>query len=211
MERSPSARDPDHSAGFPGLVTEDREQLAAWLRDTAAGDDRAFRSLYQATAPKLYALLLRILHSQGEAEDALQDVFVSVWQNAASYKRWRGTPLTWLLTIARNRAFDLLRRRRPETGLDDLGPNSESALAGRASLQPERQNEVMQALENVQRFLKELPRDQRRALTLAYFQGMPYHELARRLGVPENTVKTWVRRGLIHLRALLTERSGGDT
>lgn len=187
-------------------VLAEPEQLAAWLRAVAGGDEKAFRSLYLATAPKLYGLLLRILRKEDGAEDALQDVFVSIWQKAGSYAPRRGTPLAWLLSIARHRALDLLRRRRPESSLEDTGGWEQAALTERTALQPERQHEIMEMFATVEQYLGELPPDQRRALLLAYFQGVPYQELAERLGVPEGTVKTWVRRGLLTLRARLAGR-----
>ena len=172
----------------------------------AAGDQRAFRRLYQATAPKLMALLIRILGTEEAAEDALQDAFVKIWQKAGSFAPERGSGLTWMLTVARYQALDMMRRRRPMGSIDDASAETSAALAERAALQPENREETMQTLARIQDYLGDLPRDQRRALMLAYFRGMPYRELAQRLRVPEATIKTWVRRGLARLRERLKER-----
>ncbi|MEQ8797850.1 MAG: sigma-70 family RNA polymerase sigma factor [Salinisphaeraceae bacterium] len=181
-------------------------QISAWLQAVAAGDQRAFRRLYHATAPKLMALLIRILGTEEAAEDALQDAFVKIWQKAGSYAPERGSGLTWMLTVARYQALDMLRRRRPMGSIDDTSVETNAALAERAALQPENHEETMQTLTRIQDYLGDLPRDQRRALMLAYFRGMPYRELAQRLRVPEATIKTWVRRGLARLRERLKER-----
>lgn len=181
-------------------------QVSAWLQAVAAGDQRAFRRLYQATAPKLMALLIRILGTEEAAEDALQDTFVKIWQRAGSFVPERGSGLTWMLTVARYQALDALRRRRPMGSIDDASVETNAALAERAALQPENREETMQTLARIQDYLGDLPRDQRRALMLAYFRGMPYRELAQRLRVPEATIKTWVRRGLARLRERLKER-----
>lgn len=181
-------------------------QISAWLQAVAAGDQRAFRRLYQATAPKLMALLIRILGTEEAAEDALQDAFVKIWQKAGSFAPERGSGLTWMLTVARYQALDMMRRRRPMGSIDDASAETSAALAERAALQPENREETMQTLVRIQDYLGDLPRDQRRALMLAYFRGMPYRELAQRLRVPEATIKTWVRRGLARLRERLKER-----
>ncbi|MDT0634788.1 sigma-70 family RNA polymerase sigma factor [Spectribacter hydrogenoxidans] len=181
-------------------------QISAWLQAVAAGDQRAFRRLYQATAPKLMALLIRILGTEEAAEDALQDAFVKIWQKAGSFAPERGSGLTWMLTVARYQALDMMRRRRPMGSIDDASAETSAALAERAALQPENREETMQTLARIQDYLGDLPRDQRRALMLAYFRGMPYRELAQRLRVPEATIKTWVRRGLARLRERLKER-----
>ncbi|WP_348765519.1 sigma-70 family RNA polymerase sigma factor, partial [uncultured Salinisphaera sp.] len=97
----------------------DREQLAALLARTAEGDERAFQELYAATSAQLYALLLRILRNPEQARDALQDAYVRVWQKADTYAPDRGAPLTWLLSIARYRALDVLRRKRPEVAMPE--------------------------------------------------------------------------------------------
>lgn len=179
------------------------KQIALWLEAVAAGDQRAFRLLYQATAPKLYALLLRILKQEDVAEEALQDVFVRIWIKAGSYTAGRGAPLSWLASIARHRALDLLRQRSPEVGLPEDPETAESVLYDRDSPQPDREQEIMQSLDAVQDGLDKLVPEQRQALVAAFFEGVSYRELAARTGVPEGTLKSRVRRGLIELRARL--------
>lgn len=182
------------------------KQIALWLEAVAAGDRRAFRLLYQATAPKLYALLRRILKQEDLAEEALQDVFVRVWVKAGSYAPGRGQPLTWLASIARYRALDLLRQRSPEVGLPEDPEYRERILYDVHRPQPEREHETMQTLDAVQDCLDSLVPEQREALTAAFFEGVSYRELSARTGVPEGTLKSRVRRGLIELRQRLHQQ-----
>ena len=106
----------------------EREQLAEWLSATARGDEQAFQRLYAATSSQLYGLLPRILRNPERAQDALQDAYVRVWQKADTYAPERGAPLTWLLSIARYRALDVLRRKRPEVAMPNKSQNKKPRL-----------------------------------------------------------------------------------
>jgi RNA polymerase sigma-70 factor (ECF subfamily) len=147
----------------------------------------------------------RILGDRASAEDVLQDTFMTVWTRASQFPALRTSPLAWLTAIARNRAIDLLRKRRPETPLhwtdsegrehahdvtDESGSPLEQLLAAQAD---GRLGECMGRIES----------EPRAAITLAYFEGLTHDELARRLGRPLGTVKAWVRRGLLRLRDCL--------
>lgn len=182
-------------------MADDRE-LAGWLASTASGSEQAFQSLYRATAPHLYALLLRILRNEERAEDALQDTYVKVWKKADTYSPERGAPLTWLLSVARYRALDLLRRQRPEYGLPEE-PDVADALLVDHSPGPDADNESEQALAAVRDCLGTLQDEQRQSVLLAYYEGLTHQELAARMGAPLGTVKSWVRRGLLRLRDCL--------
>jgi len=171
--------------------------LVRLIEAVAGGDQAALRALYHATAPKLLGIVLRILRDRGAAEDTLQEVFVRIWQRAGSYESRAGAPLVWLVAIARNGAIDRLRQEKAarltqvEEGwlerLPDLG-DGEGDLARRDAL--------AHCLGTV-----EVP--QRECLVLAYCEGWSREELAARFGCPVNTVKTWLRRGLISLRGCL--------
>lgn len=178
------------------------EDLADWLAAAASGDEQAFASLYQAVAPQLYALLLRMLKRRDWAEEALQEAFLKIWQNAETYTPDRGAPLTWLMSIGRYRALDLLRRKRPEVSIGDEG---EAAFVGLADIEqePYAQSEEMAALTALQHCLETLQERHRESVLLAYYEGYSHSELARRMKAPLGTVKSWVRRGLSHLRECL--------
>lgn len=185
----------------------EREQLAEWLAATARGDELAFRKLYAATSPQLYALLLRILKRPERAQDALQDAYVRVWQKADTYSPQRGSPLTWLLSIARYRALDLLRRQRPEVAMPEEPDRVAMLLEDEQSLSPSQENENQQSLAAINTCLEELSDEQRSGVLLAYYEGLTHQELSERMDAPLGTVKSWIRRGLLRLRDCLTGRS----
>lgn len=175
------------------------DDLARLMKQVADGDRRAFACLYTHTAPRIYSLILRMLREESAAEEVLQDVFIRVWQRADSYDARKARVTTWLATIARNRALDRIRGRRGEvvTGMelsafeDDSapGPAQEAIHTGDA-----------RALAIC---LEELEPAQRRSVLMAFYEGMTHSELARALGKPLGTVKSWVRRALMHLKECL--------
>lgn len=183
----------------------DREQLKQWLEATAAGDQRAFQKLYDATAPQLNALLLRILRNPDRAQDALQDAYVKIWQKAGTYTADRGAPMTWLLSIARYRALDALRRRRPEVAMPEEPELAARLLVDEVAPGPAEENENQQSLDAVKTCLSTLQPEQRESVLLAYYEGLTHQELAQRLGAPLGTIKSWIRRGLSGLRQCLSE------
>lgn len=188
-------------SGQPGAVsTADPATLATWIAAVALGDQRAYRRLYDATSPKLFAIALRILREESRAEDVLQDSFVNVWNGAAGYNASLSAPMTWMVTIVRNRALDYLRRtdRRAVELDDDLEAVLESEAPTPAELASRRQDAA--ALDTC---LKRLDAGQRQAIAFAYFQGLTHSELAGTLRVPIGTVKTWIRRGLEKMRRCL--------
>lgn len=178
------------------------DNLADWLAAAAQGDQQAFANLYESCSPQLYALLLRMLKRRDWAEDALQEAFINIWQNAGTYTPERGAPLTWLMSIARYRALDALRRRRPEVSISDEPQAGFYGLA--AGVQdPDVRSEELEALRALQTCLEELQDMQRECVLLAYYEGYTHSELAERLEAPLGTVKSWVRRGLQRLRECL--------
>ena len=187
--------------GPSGLrAAADPSTLAKWIAAVAIGDQQAYRRLYDATSPKLFAVALRILRDEGRAEDVLQDSFVNVWNGAASYDAALSAPMTWMVTIVRNRALDTLRRvdRKTVELDDDL----------EAVLESDRPSPVDLAMRGerataLQRCLKLLDGGPRQAIAFAYFQGLTHSELAATLCIPIGTVKTWIRRGLEKMRRCL--------
>lgn len=176
----------------------DEDEIADLLARCALGDRAAFRHLYAVTAPKLHGVAVRILGHGGEAEDAAQEAFVKVWHSAGRYQAGRGSAAGWLVTIARNAAIDRLRARKAPSrdiadmvDLADPGPTPEaSAVAA----------DDRRRLDSC---LGTLPADRAGAVRAAYLEGRTYDELARGMGVPINTIRTWLRRSLIALRKCL--------
>lgn len=185
----------------------DADQLTQLLAATAAGDQQSFRKLYEATSSHLFGLLARMLKRQDWAEEALQDCYLRIWQKSESYEPRKGAPLTWLLAIARYRALDLLRMRRPEvmehqTGDDDdEGPSLLDAPD--PTQDPLARAEEREGIGRLERCMEGLGGEQRNSVLLAYYEGYTHQELAARLKAPLGTVKSWVRRGLAQLRDCL--------
>jgi RNA polymerase sigma-70 factor (ECF subfamily) len=176
-------------------------QLLDDIAGVARGDPEALRALYRTTSAKLFGICLRILGDRGEAEDVLQEVYVTVWRKAHLFQPERGlSPMTWLAALARNKAIDRLRSRGRLRRADPLDAASEvrdpaaSALEG-LELDGERRR--------LERCLAELDERQSTAIRTAFFEGTSYPELADRLGTPLGTLKSWIRRGLLKLRTCL--------
>ena len=188
------------SASSPDQVGDRDKALAALLGASAGGDRQSFSDLYRQTAPQLFAVVLRILKQHDRAEEVLQEVFVKVWNSAGRYNPQLGTPMAWMMTIARNRAIDHLRRhgRTPQSAqLIDVEI--------RASPDPG-PLELTQDLERgraLERCLERLADGQRSSILLAYLDGYTHQEIAQRLGSPLGTVKSWIRRGQINLKRCL--------
>lgn len=165
----------------------------------ALGDRDAFSRLYDAVAPKLLGVCLRVLGDRAAAEDAMQEAFVKIWRNADRYGVTGHSPMTWLITVARNTAIDRLRRIRPVEDIDDLaevlpagGPDGEAAAMARSDAA------------QIRACLDELEPDRRDAVRGAYLDGRSYADLAAAHGVPLNTMRTWLRRSLLRLRACMS-------
>jgi RNA polymerase sigma-70 factor (ECF subfamily) len=185
----------------------DPHQLKAWLLATGRSDPVAFRSLYDATAPKLFAFALRILSKRELAEEVLQESFVAIWNHAASYQCQLSAPMTWLSTIVRNKAFDQLRRNNATPDLDGqpfdddimnalLDPHASPIESLHISNDAKALAWCMAALEGMQR----------QVLALAYFHDLSHNDVAQHLQLPIGTVKTWVRRSLDKLRTCMGKR-----
>jgi len=196
----------------PGVEGKADADDAGVLARLTAGDASAAAELYDRYARIVYSLVLRILQSEPETEDVVQDVFVQAWQQAARYDHGRGSVAGWLLTMARTRAIDRLRARRvrPEgQALVDMD-TVERNLAGPA--------DVMGGLiadeeaSAVRRALAELPFLQRIAIELAYYEGLSQREVAERLDEPLGTIKTRIRTGMLRLRdSLAAAVTGGGS
>jgi RNA polymerase sigma-70 factor (ECF subfamily) len=177
-----------------------RSQLTAALARVAGGDRAALRLVYQDTSAKLFGVLVRILNDKSEAEDVLQDVYVTVWRKAASFDAGKASPITWLVAIARNRAIDRLRASATSRRMEPI----EAAEAVRDDAPPAAELvERAQQSARLATCLGELEERQSTAIRAAFMDGNTYEELAQRMRVPLGTMKSWIRRGLLKLRACL--------
>ena len=177
------------------------EDLSHLMTRIGGGDRTALRQLYDATSAKLFGVCLRILSDREESEDVLQEVFVTVWRRADRFDASRASVMTWVSTIARNRSIDRLRARGPmayaepveEMELPDKAPGAEALLvaAGEDARLHACLSELDDRTENV--------------IRTAFFEGVTYEALARRMDTPLGTVKSWVRRGLAKLKGCLAE------
>lgn len=194
LRRQPSAgKDPNLPA------TSAIDPLTELMPRIAAGDRAALRQLYQATSAKLFGVCLRILSNRDESEDVLQEVYITIWRRADRFEAGRASVMTWISTIARNRAIDRLRARGPlayaeqveELEIDDGLPHADALL------------EAAQDGEALGRCLSELDERTEKVIRTAFFEGVTYEALAARMEAPLGTVKSWIRRGLAKLKGCL--------
>jgi len=177
------------------------------IESVAAGDAGVFDELYDRYAATLYALLLRILGDAADAQDALQETFVQVWNNASRYDPVRGSEVAWLVSIARNRGIDRLRARRVRwqreiDAAEEISRRSSFVVSTDANRDRVVEIEDQRAVRDA---LSVLPEAQRVALELAYFEGLSQSEIAARLQEPLGTVKTRMQLGMKKLREQLKE------
>jgi RNA polymerase sigma-70 factor (ECF subfamily) len=158
----------------------------------SAAAERALADLYDRYSGIVYAVALRVLGDAGAAEDVLQEVFLQLWRNPGAFDSARGSLGAWLAVITRNRAIDSLRRRKPETDIEDVILSVAPDLAGDA--------DRSRAAEKVRGVLGTMPPPQRSALEMAYFEGLSHSEIAAKTGEPLGTIKTRIRAGLMLLR-----------
>jgi RNA polymerase sigma-70 factor (ECF subfamily) len=180
----------------------------ALMAGIAARDRSAFERLYDRHSPLVLALCDRVLHDRAEAEDVTVDVFYEVWDRADRYDPKRGSPLTYLTTLARSRAIDRKRSKRKAQPSVDLD-TTEPVIAPTAD-SPERGAVADENTALVKRALLSLDPAQRQVIECAFYDGLTHTEIAEKLGKPLGTVKTWIRQGLIRLRDSLRTTNGGD-
>jgi RNA polymerase sigma-70 factor (ECF subfamily) len=177
------------------LPNPERQGISPDLATVTAmksGDQSALAELYDRYSSVVYAVALRVLGDTGAAEDVLQEVFLQLWRNPGTFDSARGSLGAWLAVITRNRAIDALRRRKPETDIEDVIVSVSPDLAANA--------DRSRAAEKVRGVLGTMPALQRSALEMAYFEGMSHSEIASKTGEPLGTIKTRIRSGLIALR-----------
>ena len=198
--------------------TERSRELAALLARTALGDRAAFARLYERTSGHLFAVLLRVQRDRAQAEDLLQEVYVNVWRAAAGFDAARSQPLTWLTSIARNRAIDSLRRTQTQPQLlsttredddDDATPDAVERAADAAPGPLELLDRACDARQ-LTHCIDGLSAPQRQSVALAFYDGLSHAEVAEHLRQPLGTVKSWLRRALQSLKQCLDQAVARD-
>ena len=168
------------------------------LAQIALSDRRAFDKLYEETSAKLFGVAMRILKDRTLAEDALQEIYIRIWQKASSYRPGQQAPMAWLATVARNHSIDVIRANKRihddiddhfELKTDDRNPEEEAILSGER--------------DQIDICLEALEPQKAEAVVSAYVEGYSYQELADRYSIPLNTMRTWLRRSLASLRECL--------
>ncbi|HEX8068708.1 MAG TPA: sigma-70 family RNA polymerase sigma factor [Pyrinomonadaceae bacterium] len=199
-ERPLTGAGPAAPAPPAGEFEQRNRELAALIARVSEQDQDALSALYDLTSRQLYGLLLRIIGNAATAEEVLFDVYTQVWRQAARYDRGRGTPLAWLITIARSRALDRLRAG----GADETRAEPLEHAYGHACAADAEEDAIASELRRtVRAALDTLPPEQRAVIELAYYGGLSHSEIAGRLGQPLGTVKTRARRAMIKLRHVL--------
>ncbi len=163
-----------------------------------SGNQDAMAQLYDRYSSVVYSVALRVLGETSAAEDVLQEIFMQLWRNPGSFDSGRGNLAPWLAVITRNRAVDMLRKRRPQTEMTETVVSVEPDMAGDA--------DRGRTVEKVRAVLKEMPAQQRSALEMAYFEGYSHSEISKKTGEPLGTIKTRIRTGLILLRKAVETR-----
>lgn len=171
-------------------------ELVDLLAAVAHGDETAFERLYEATRAKLYGVLLRILGRPELADEVMQETYLKVWTMADQFDPNIASPITWMVAIARNRAIDIVRKK------GELSIEEEPEALGVAAETPAplARREMSEELKRLLSCLGKLDPKKQRVILLAYYSGWSREQLARKLDIPANTIKTWLRRSLLEIR-----------
>ncbi len=162
------------------------------LKRVKGNNQQAMTDLFDRYGSMVYSVALRVLNDPGQAEDVMQEIFFQIWRNPDSFVHGRGSMGAWLAVMARNRAIDALRRRKPSDSVDDVVLASPTNLASEIE-----RNSLM---EKVRQVMKDLPAEQQNSVELAFFEGLTHSEIAAKTGDPLGTVKTRIRSALMNLR-----------
>lgn len=173
------------------------------VRQVGQGDRRSFEQLYDRFSGVLFSIAYRMLRSQEAAEDVLQDVFVQIWKKAPLFDPRRGRPMTWAVTLTRNKAIDLMRSAQRRSGLHDTIQREIEAATrfeDRSSFDAVASDEMWKLVRNA---IEKLSKEQREAIELAFFGSMTQTEIAEHLDAPLGTIKARIRRGMLALREMI--------
>jgi RNA polymerase sigma-70 factor (ECF subfamily) len=198
------ANDPAVILAALATLSEDERAAEQLMERLARRDQSALERLYDRYSALVYSLLLRMTQETASAEELTQEVFLKVWRNAHLYESSRGSLEAWLVTVARNIALDHIRSKREKQRRRE---DAETLAVAVAQPRTEEWVDRRKRMGQVRTLMASLPEDQRRALELAYFEGLSQTEIAARLQQPLGTVKSWVRNALLRLRDELGGRS----
>lgn len=185
-----------------GPVMLVRTELVWLLGAVAKGDEAAFERLYAETRAKLYGVLLRILGRPALAEEVMQETYLKVWKMADQFDPAIASPITWMVAIARNRAIDIVRKRGSDVSIEEEPDAMEVASEAPAPLA---RREMTEELKRLLTCLGKLDPEKQRIVLLAYYSGWSRDQLAQKLDIPVNTIKTWLRRSLLEIRECMGE------
>jgi RNA polymerase sigma-70 factor, ECF subfamily len=171
-------------------------ELVWLLAAVAKGDQAAFQRLYEATRAKLYGVLLRILGKPEVADDVMQETYLKVWNSAGKFDPTIASPITWMVAIARNRAIDIVRQK----GDVSFEESPEAMNVAADAPPPLARREMTEELRRLLSCLGKLDPEKQRIVLLAYYSGWSREQLAKKLDIPVNTIKTWLRRSLLEIR-----------
>lgn len=187
------------------LDGDDDARLAPWIDRIARQDAQALEALYDATAARVHGLVRRLTQRAALAEEVLEETYWQVWREAPRFDAARGRPISWLLSIARSRAIDALRRERrfQHEPLPDEGDDPAATWADAATPAPHALLEATRGHAHVHAALASLEPRARQLVALAFFRGLTHEEIARQQGLPLGTVKSLIRRALQQLRRVM--------
>ena len=187
-------------------LSADLLQDSDLFRRTAAGDDQSLRELHRRYSGVLLATAMRVLNNARDAEEVVQEAFVQIWEKASVYDAQRGKPLTWAMTLTRNKAIDHLRRVQRRRRLQDEVAEEAKIWDHVVENDSSDEAEAHERKDIVRSAVIQLSADQRRAIEMAFFGGMTQLEIAQKLDEPLGTVKARIRRGMLKLRQILGSR-----
>ena len=182
----------------PTTAMMTQAELVWLLAAVAKGDRAAFERLYVATRAKLYGVLLRILGRSALADEVMKETYLRVWNMAAKFDPTAGSPITWMVAIARNRAIDIMRK----SGNVFVDETPEALTAAEAP-PPLARRDMTEELKKLFACLGRLDPEKQRIVLLAYYSGWSREQLAEKLDIPMNTIKTWLRRSLLEIHACI--------
>jgi len=200
----------------PNLDWPERSrELSQLLARAGLGDRAAFATLYEKSSSHLFAVVLRICRDRAQAEDILQEVYVNVWRAASGFDAAQSQPLTWLTSIARNRAIDSLRRAQTQPQLQTThtaDDEDNDVYDTTADDQPGPLELLSRASDAraLSHCMQDLSAPQRQSVALAFYDGLSHAEVAEKMGQPLGTVKSWVRRALLSLKGCLERAAQRD-
>ena len=181
------------------------DMLIELLRRVGGGDREAFRQLHTLCCKRLLPFAKRIVISKDTADDVLQESFIAIWRDAASFDSTRAAPMTWMITIVRNKAIDSLRANLRRESLTDHDRQDGACLSFDPAAGPDEAAELAQRSRQLQLGMAKLAELPRQAIELAFFQDLTHGEVAVEMTVPLGTVKTWIRRGCKRIRSQLEQ------